>query len=387
MDGLTLRPMNGLVPQLTNTLAPQTPDNLALQPTNNLAFQITDDPAPRPVDDPNAADEPDAVEDPAIKEALSVILAQEEAEREVRREATSMLEALITRTAVAARDASCWTEYTLGVRVWDALNTCLTESREQIQYGYFCRSETFVHQIPSLAHELLRRSLARNILQKLIRLCSEIGGEAEEFGARIVHAAPPGSKAASNSSRDLHQPDIFFSHANLPRCGLPVEIAYSQKRNRLQELAEFHILKSNRQARLLIAVDYDHNRTSKVTLCTWRRDYTDPAGLRLGCRVQELRTENGTLVPGPPLQITVLDFARQELVPPFLHSRNIELSVEELGSILQQADSLEERIEEDPNADTEGSPGFTPDDADEAVSVPENEEWPVDRPGLMPFPG
>ncbi|KIW87242.1 uncharacterized protein Z519_12145 [Cladophialophora bantiana CBS 173.52] len=379
MDGLPLRPMNGLIPQSSNRLAPQPRDNLVPQLTDNLASQTTDD--------PSASDEHGTVDEPTVREALGVILAQEKAEREVRQEATSMFEALTTRTALAARDASCWTEYPLGGRAWDALNTCLAESREQIQYGYFCHSETFVHQIPSLAHELLRQSLARNVLQKLTRLCSGMGGEAEEFGARIVHATPPGTKAASNSSRDLHQPDIFFSHANLPRCGLPVEIAYSQKRNRMPELAEFHILKSNRKARLLIAVDYDHNRTSKVTLCTWRRDYTDPAGLRLGCRVQELRTETGTLVPGPPLRITVLDFAPQELIPPFLHGRNIELSVEELCFILRQADSLDERVEGDPDTDGESSPDLTPDDPHEAVSGQANEAWPVQRPGLMPFPG
>ncbi|KIW25730.1 uncharacterized protein PV07_08885 [Cladophialophora immunda] len=291
---------------------------------------------------------------------------------------TSLVEEVNARAANDPPATSSWTEYPLAEGDWIIINEYLASLAAPIHYGYFCRTGTFVHQVPSPCHELLKQCFVRTLKMKLRRLCSE--NEVRSFAERITEVAPPESKAGSKSSRDLHQPDIFFSHVCLPRYGIPVEIAYGQKRNRLHELAEFYILKSNRKTRLFIAIDYDHGHTSKVTLRTWRRDYTDPTGLRLRCRVQELRREDSTLIPGLPLRVCLLDLARQELIPPFLHGRDIELSVDELGSVLQEADSGEEIVEED--SDSESS---TSDDLDGTEDTTD-EEWPFERPGLIPFP-
>ncbi|KIX92031.1 uncharacterized protein Z520_12246 [Fonsecaea multimorphosa CBS 102226] len=293
-----------------------------------------------------------------------------------------ILQDLNTSLANGPPDSSVWKEYPLSQRLWIIINEHLTALAGPLQYGYFSRTETFVHQVPSPSHESLSQSFAQLVTRKLYRLCREQG--VRTFAGRVVHAGPPDSKAGSNSCRDLHQPDIFFSHVVLPKYGVAVEITYAEKRDRLQELAEFYMLKSNRNTRLFINIDYDRGRTWKVTLRTWRRDYTDPIGLRLRSRVQELRGEDGTLVPGPPLRVCMLDFARQELVPPFLHGRDIELSVEELGSVIEEADASDSEETDSEQSDNDTS--MSDDPADTGTEEVVESEWPFERPGLLPFP-
>lgn len=89
--------------------------------------------------------------------------------------------------------------------------------------------------------------------------------------SRVANIRSADAEALNNS--DIHQPDNFFVHCRTPQYGLAIEIAYSQKRKRLQELAEFYIRQSVRETQVLIALDYDYGRTEKATLLTWRRDH------------------------------------------------------------------------------------------------------------------
>ncbi|OAL29731.1 hypothetical protein AYO20_09115 [Fonsecaea nubica] len=292
-------------------------------------------------------------------------------------EVATIIEDINRRTVGDPPDTARWIEYPLSEPNWIVTNKHLAEQRGPTQYGYFCGLETFVHQIPSPAQQLFIQSFSRKLLKKLTKLCRR--HRVRMFRKRILAITPPTSKAGSNACRDLHQPDAFFHHVCLPKYGVVVEISFLQKRERLQELAEFYILKSNRKVRLFVAFDYDHHRTWNVSMHTWRRDYTDPEGRKLKHHYQEIRGDDGRLVPGPPLRVCLLDFARQELIPPFLHGRSIELSVREIGAVIEEADALEEiELEElDSDGDSED-----PETARDRGHL----EWPFEEVGHIPYP-
>ena len=120
----------------------------------------------------------------------------------------------------------------------------------------------------SRTHELCTRRLSQGILEKLGQLCST--PEEREFKYQIADSGS--ADAESNNSRDVHQPDAFFHHGLSPQYGLVLEVAYSQKRNRLPELAKFYIFEGERETQMMIGIDYDYGRTKRATLLTWRRD-------------------------------------------------------------------------------------------------------------------
>lgn len=122
--------------------------------------------------------------------------------------------------------------------------------------------------MPSLAHDLCANMLTSSILSKLRDLCAS--PEERQFVSRIANRGSADVKALNTS--DIHQPDSFIIHYRVPQHGLVVEISYSQKRKKLQELAEFYIRQSVLEIQMLIALDFDYGRTEKVTLLTWRRD-------------------------------------------------------------------------------------------------------------------
>ncbi|OAP55617.1 hypothetical protein AYL99_09768 [Fonsecaea erecta] len=272
-------------------------------------------------------------------------------------EMKAIVDDLHTQLAEGTRESSLWKTYPMSPNLWLVVNQYLTTLNGPLRYNYFSHNHTFVLQISSRYHDVLRRSFLRVIVKKLYRLCRAYG--VRTFARRILATCPPQSKAETPSGCDSHQPDIYFTHVSPPRSGVCVEITFAGKRDSIQDLAEFYILHSRRKVSLFISLDYDRRRSWAVTLRTWRRDYTDPTGLGLIYRTQEIRDDSGLIVAGEPLKICVLDFAEQEHVPPFLHHREIELSVRELGSVLEQADfgdDLEDNHEESSSDDDEGTP-------------------------------
>jgi len=59
-------------------------------------------------------------------------------------------------------------------------------------------------------------------------------------------------------------------------------------------------------------------------------------------RAQELRSEDGTPIPGRDLQITMFDLAPPERIPLSLRHAKINLSVEELCELIQRAEGAQE---------------------------------------------
>ncbi|OAG33852.1 hypothetical protein AYO21_12047 [Fonsecaea monophora] len=205
------------------------------------------------------------------------------------------------------------------------------------RFDYFSRIAIFVHRVPSSAHAAFLYEFYFQLRSKLNRLCAG-DQEREQFGAQII--AHGSADVVGRTTFDKHQPDNYITHRAAPTCGLFLEFACSQHRNRLPELAEFYLLEAKRLTQMVIDIDCDSLRTKKVTLHTWRRGSEDHSDTNSGLieYSQELRSENSVRVSGPPLRISVSDIVPREHVPLSLHNATIDFSVDELCGILETAE-------------------------------------------------
>ncbi|KIX97540.1 uncharacterized protein Z520_06992 [Fonsecaea multimorphosa CBS 102226] len=250
-----------------------------------------------------------------------------------------------------------WKEYRLSGQEWTKLKDLLAELElgQKVLYHYFPRSQTFVHKMTSTLHGHFSRSFGYLLRDALVILCCEAQeskrfmDEIDDFGESQI------------TGLGTHVPDGFFGH-EMAGGGVVFEFAYSQKTKRLRELAQFYLLESDLDVQLVVGVDYDYvNRTKKATLLIWKRDESDPAGgvklreyVEVGeippslfgqlsyIRAQELRSEDGTPIPGPDLQITMFDLAPPDCIPPSLRHATINLSVEDICEKIQKAEKAQE---------------------------------------------
>ncbi|KIW98465.1 uncharacterized protein Z519_00126 [Cladophialophora bantiana CBS 173.52] len=237
------------------------------------------------------------------------------------------------RRRARATSRSFWREYQLTERDWPVLKRFMDGMYDpRPDYHYFSRTQTFVHCWALGPHSSAQFRFFFSLSQKWIALSSG------DDGGRMLFVPPTDVEAMSGF--DCHIPNGVLAYAWLPRLrgvqhSVIVEIGYSQKRTRFEELAQFYLLKTTRTTRLVIFLDFGYPGTNRVTLLTWRRDHSDPvAENKLICYAQEMRSADGTLIPGPPLQITMLDLMPADHVPFSLRNKAIEYSVEELCGLV-----------------------------------------------------
>ena len=80
-----------------------------------------------------------------------------------------------------------------------------------------------------------------------------------------VDGAPP-------STKSKHKLDAFFWHDDAQFPGVIIEVAYSQKRKRLDRLAEEYLLDSDASVQVVVILDigYGKKGSRKATLSVWR---------------------------------------------------------------------------------------------------------------------
>src|SRR5947209_5200278 len=82
---------------------------------------------------------------------------------------------------------------------------------------------------------------------------------------------------APHSTNSKHEPDASFWHDDAQYPGVIIEVAYSQKRERLGRLAEDYLLDSDASVRVVVGLDieYGKKRSLKATISVWRTHVTD----------------------------------------------------------------------------------------------------------------
>ncbi|OAP54029.1 hypothetical protein AYL99_11789 [Fonsecaea erecta] len=202
-----------------------------------------------------------------------------------------------------------WSAHGMTSSGWDILRRLLKDSvnHDKLRYDYFPGTQTFVHRMPSHTHDLACNGFAQIVLRELTWIC---------------HGAPEKQQFLRNA---------FLCCRGNGFYGLVIEVAYAQKSKQLEKLAQFYLFDAHLNTQKVVGIAIDYDRSKRVTLHTWQRDNSNAATSgRIQHYSQEVRTETGARVSGPPLQISVFDIAPPSLVPSSLHGVTIPISLEGL---------------------------------------------------------
>ncbi|OAL30150.1 hypothetical protein AYO20_08866 [Fonsecaea nubica] len=223
-----------------------------------------------------------------------------------------------------------WNTYHVTPSEWATLRELLEGSDicEKLRVDYFSQTEAFVQRMPSFTHEYTSRRFHELLKTGLASICH---GTPEE-GQFMKQIRSGGSSDVDGvQGPSMHEPDDYIFCRGHPFYGLVLEVAYSQKSKELENLARFYLFEADRNVQKVIGISIDYDRSKKVTLHTWQRDSSDTTtGGQLQHSLQEVRTETGAWVPGPPLQISVLDIAPLHSVPSSLYGATIQIPLDEL---------------------------------------------------------
>jgi hypothetical protein len=80
-----------------------------------------------------------------------------------------------------------------------------------------------------------------------------------------VENGPPNTKSK-------YEPDASFWHDNARYPGVIIEVAYSQKRKRLDRLAQDYLMDSDASVQVVVGLDIEYSKkeSRKATLSVWR---------------------------------------------------------------------------------------------------------------------
>lgn len=137
--------------------------------------------------------------------------------------------------------------------------------RRRFRCDDFSKTQTFVHRMPSTAHEIAASGFAKLLFEGLSSVCRG-APEEEQFKDGIVSCR--NADVHPKQGPEKHQPDDYFFHCDDPRHGIAVEVAYSQKSKEFEKLARFYLFESLRDTEKVIGISIDSNRSKRVPLYT-----------------------------------------------------------------------------------------------------------------------
>lgn len=136
--------------------------------------------------------------------------------------------------------------------------------------------------MPTAVHELFIARVEDAILSRL-KSIRERSGCTATFAQKVNPARSTEIRfpAESNPSdrRSKHEPDTSFWHDDAQYPGVVIEVAYSQKRERLAQLAEVYLLDSDASVQAVVGLDIEYGKkgSRKATSTVWRTRERDTA--------------------------------------------------------------------------------------------------------------
>lgn len=106
---------------------------------------------------------------------------------------------------------------------------------------------------------------------------------------------PLGDPPSNRKSR--YEPDTSFWHDNAQYPGVVIEVAYSQKRDRLDRLAESYLLDSDASIQVVVGLDIEYGKegSRKATFSVWRTSIVNTGSGAELIVIRELADEACTL--------------------------------------------------------------------------------------------
>jgi hypothetical protein len=149
--------------------------------------------------------------------------------------------------------------------------------------------------MPTAVHEIFIARVEDAIYTQLKLIRN--GSDGAALFAQKVHPARSTEILFSvddgpTTTKSKHEPDASFWHDDAQYPGVIIEVAYSQKRKRLDRLAEEYLLDSDASVQVVVGLDIEYSKKSRrATLSVWRSQvFHTGEGVELGV-VQEVVDE------------------------------------------------------------------------------------------------
>jgi len=143
------------------------------------------------------------------------------------------------------------------------------------RYDYDAERLWLAVRMPTAVHELFIARIKDAIFNQLKSIC-EGSDDAAAFAQRVNRARSTEIcflvENDSSDRKSKHEPDASFWHDSAQYPGVIIEVAYSQKRKRLDRLAEDYHLDSDASVQAVVGLDIEYGRkdSRKATLSVWR---------------------------------------------------------------------------------------------------------------------
>ncbi|RMZ82805.1 hypothetical protein DV736_g6632, partial [Chaetothyriales sp. CBS 134916] len=237
------------------------------------------------------------------------------------------------------------TTHKVDKRVWAAVSSLLLRD-DKLQLDYFPSIECLVLRMPTKVHEQFSRSLTGRITEQL-RLLSHGSGSAADF-AKDIRDVGSATIRPRDPEYGTHNPDSSFQHLKSPSPTVVIEVAHSQKGEKLRTLAEEYILGSDLEIGVVVGVDIEYSKSKRATFSVWRARLQGPEDDRAWVveptvANQIFRHDDGNPSIGQNLglHLRLEDFADQKTCQQFKDiDGDIFVSCDELYQYLEEAETI-----------------------------------------------
>jgi hypothetical protein len=135
--------------------------------------------------------------------------------------------------------------------------------------------------MPTALHETFCAEVVSEITRQLDTIknsgCSEAAfvREIKPFASSRIEL-PENENGMKTSI--LREPDASFGHTEAQYPGVVIEIAYSQKRQAVRDLADDYILCTDGSINVVVCLDIEYQKSKQATISIWRPEYRLEAG-------------------------------------------------------------------------------------------------------------
>ncbi|KAF3006198.1 hypothetical protein E8E15_001556 [Penicillium rubens] len=213
-------------------------------------------------------------------------------------------------------------DYTQVLRALDADESLRNYVEDKVRYDYDPCRYCLTIRMPSPIHDTFCARIVDEISNQL-RQFQKDDGLLADFAKQVEHFATsriliPEDTQDGKRTYSRREPDASFGHRQALYPGVIVEVCYSQKSRRISGLADEYILNTDGSVNAVIALDIDYKGSSKATFTVWRPEYATVDGVeefRAAAVIdaKPFRTDSGLPADGTALQLSLRDFATEEL--------------------------------------------------------------------------
>ncbi|CAE7205668.1 FabG [Pyrenophora teres f. teres] len=226
---------------------------------------------------------------------------------------------------------------------------------DKIRYDYDLERHLFVVRMPTPVHGLFIGGVEDAILSRL-KSIREGSGNTATFAQKVqpLRSTQICFPTESNPSTEIswHEPDASYAHEDAKYPGVIIEVSYSQKRKRLDRLAEDYLLDSNASVQAVVGLDIEYGKkgSCKATLTVWRAQVFHASTgdeLRVEKEVEDevFRDDLGNATDSLGLQLHLRDFACKELVQAQLGSEDEEIHISS-QQLCKSLEAAERRVQQ-----------------------------------------